>query len=167
MRKSSDDLASRNDLFMSARRNHTFGIIQQCGENCRSPNALSNEQLGCCADFIEANMEFARKKVWHLLENIYKVKGTHVMACEQFFRSPNRILDMRVSAEEESADLPCFVKGPRDQAQASQLAATMFLHFFDYIRIVKSVGSRLPELLARSARKQETVLIIQCYDVVS
>ena len=31
-------------------------------ENSRSPNALSCEQLGNCADFFEANMNIARKK---------------------------------------------------------------------------------------------------------
>ena len=36
---------------------HTLRIIQQCGDNGRRPNALSSEQLGCCAAFIDASMK--------------------------------------------------------------------------------------------------------------
>ena len=37
-------------------------ITQQGGQSGQTPNALSYEQLGSCAYFIEAHMEFARKK---------------------------------------------------------------------------------------------------------
>ena len=44
--------------------------------------ALWYEQLGRCAEFLEANMEFARKKAWDLHKHMSKVKGIHVQACE-------------------------------------------------------------------------------------
>ena len=113
-------------------RNHT--TMWRKLVEVRMPCRMSNSDV----------VQISLKRTWNLLARkfgtcikMYKVKGTYVMACEQFFRSPNRILDVRVSAEEESVDLPCSAKGPRDQAHAGQLAATMFLHSFDYIRIVK------------------------------
>ena len=45
------------------KKGHTFGIIQQSGEVCRSPNAVS--------------YLFART-------NMYNVKGTYVQACDKF-----------------------------------------------------------------------------------
>ena len=44
------------------KKGHTSGSMQQSGQRGRSPNALSDEQLGNCAGIIAANMEFARKK---------------------------------------------------------------------------------------------------------
>ena len=44
--------------------------------------ALWYEQLGRCAELLEANMEFARKKAWDLHKHMSKVKGIHVQACE-------------------------------------------------------------------------------------
>ena len=38
----------------------------------------------------EANMEVARTKAWDVHKNRKKVKGTHVQACEEFFRPPNK-----------------------------------------------------------------------------
>ena len=39
------------------KKGHTLGILPQGGQRSRSPNALSHEQLGSCADFFEENME--------------------------------------------------------------------------------------------------------------
>ena len=50
------------------KKGHTLGMRQQ---GCRSPNALSYEQLGSRADFIEANTEFARKQASDLLKNMF------------------------------------------------------------------------------------------------
>ena len=50
-------------------------IIQQGGQIRRSPSVLSCEQLGSCAGFVEASVEFARNKAWELLKNTHKVKG--------------------------------------------------------------------------------------------
>ena len=81
--KSSVYLASRNVLFKSARRKgHKLGIIQQCGENVRSPDGLSYEQLGNVAYVIEANMDVARMKAWSLHKKIYKVEGSNIQTCE-------------------------------------------------------------------------------------
>ena len=60
------------------KQSYTLGIKNQRGQNGRSLNALSHEQLGSCAEFIEANMEFARKKAWDLHKNMKNVKRTHV-----------------------------------------------------------------------------------------
>ena len=67
-------------------------------------NVESNEQLGCCADIIDASMEFACKKVWHLHKNIHKVKGTYVLACEKFFQSPNRASQEKVVASRSDSE---------------------------------------------------------------
>ena len=64
----------------------TLGIIQQGEQSGRSSNALLYAQLGSCAESIEANMQFARKRAWHL----YKITGTFVQACEKCLRPPNR-----------------------------------------------------------------------------
>ena len=53
-------------------------MTQQGVKNSRSPNALSYRQLGRCADLIEANMDFVRKK-WGLHKNIYKGTGRDVL----------------------------------------------------------------------------------------
>ena len=47
-----------------------LGMIQQVGHSSRSLNARSYEQLGCCADVIEANIELARERAWNLHKNI-------------------------------------------------------------------------------------------------
>ena len=58
----------------------TLGIIQEGGQNSRSQNALSSEQLESCAEFNEANMLFARKKAWDQHNHIFKVpKGLMFM----------------------------------------------------------------------------------------
>ena len=58
-----DCLVLEKDLCKSERRKGpTLGIIQQSGQNGPKPNALSYEQLGSCADSIEATIEGARKK---------------------------------------------------------------------------------------------------------
>ena len=76
----------------------TLGIIQQCGRGSRWLNALSSEQPGSCADFSEANMEFARKKPSDLHNNICKPTGTCTQACLNFFRPPNRTTQEKVVA---------------------------------------------------------------------
>ena len=43
---------------------YTLGNTQQCGQHVRCPNAVLYEQLGSCAEFIEANLGFARKGAW-------------------------------------------------------------------------------------------------------
>ena len=50
--------------------------------------------------------------------------------------------DMRVSPEEESTDLPFIAERSKRPNTSKQFAATMFLHTFPKIRIVKSVSSR-------------------------
>ena len=47
---------------------------KQIGDTGRSPNALSYESLGSCAELIEANMEFARPKAWDLHQHIQSQK---------------------------------------------------------------------------------------------
>ena len=72
-KKSSDCLASRSVLFKSTKSKATrWGLKKQRAQNGRSLNALSHEQLGSCAEFIEANMEFARKKAWDVHKNMKK-----------------------------------------------------------------------------------------------
>ena len=66
-----------------AEKRHTLGITPQSGDDGRSPRALSYEQLGKCADLIEANMAFARKKALDLHKHIYNVKRTKIRACEK------------------------------------------------------------------------------------
>ena len=64
----------RNPFCERAREERSLlGIVQRGGQNSRSPNALSHTQLGSCADFIEANMEFVRKIAWDLLKNVHEV----------------------------------------------------------------------------------------------
>ena len=78
----------------------TLGIMKQGGQGSRNPNAVSCEQLGSCAIFIEANMEFVQtKKTWDLHKNIYiyKSKKTYVQACEKFFQPPTRKLKRKLS----------------------------------------------------------------------
>ena len=60
----------------------TLGDRKQCGQHVRCPNAVLYEQLGSCAVFVEANMKFAWKSAWDLRNNMYKVKGSHIQACE-------------------------------------------------------------------------------------
>ena len=65
----------------------TFGITQQGGQSSRSPNALPFEQLAHCADFVEANMEFARQNAWDLHKKTYQVEWTiskHVKISSEF-----------------------------------------------------------------------------------
>ena len=61
--KSSDYLALRLVSFKCARRKATRGELHnKVDKNGGSPNARSSEQLGRCAEFIEATVEVARKK---------------------------------------------------------------------------------------------------------
>ena len=78
------------------KKSHTLGVVQQRGQHGRSPNALSYEQLGSCAELIAANMKRARKKAWDVHKNVYKVKRTQ--ACENSFRPPNRTTQGKVVA---------------------------------------------------------------------
>ena len=55
-------------------QSHTLGKKKQRGQNGRSLNALSHEQLGSCAELTEANMEFARKKACDVHKNMKNVK---------------------------------------------------------------------------------------------
>ena len=83
LRKSFNHTASRNVLSKSGGRNSKRWGFYKKWKNGRSPNALSHEQLACCcADLVEANMEFACNKAWELHKNIYKVKETYIQACE-------------------------------------------------------------------------------------
>ena len=76
-------------LFKSARRTgHAMGIVQQGGENNRSPNAVWYEEFGSCAD--PNDMGFACKKAWDLHKNMFKGKGAQIQACEKLFRPPSR-----------------------------------------------------------------------------
>ena len=56
------EVSIRRKVCERTRQGPTFEIIKQGRQNHRSPNALSFQQRGNCAEFIEANMEFARKK---------------------------------------------------------------------------------------------------------
>ena len=72
-----NNFRSQNDFVKEReKRSPTLGIVQRGGHRSRSPHALSYEQLGCCADFIEANMESAHKKGRDLHKYVYQVKGT-------------------------------------------------------------------------------------------
>ena len=82
LRKSFNHTASRNVLPKSGGRNSKRWGFYKKWKNGRSPNALSHEQLACCADLVEANMEFARKKAWELHKNVFQVKETYIQACE-------------------------------------------------------------------------------------
>ena len=62
------------------KKGHTLGMIQQSGESGRSPNALSYERLGSCAEFIVANVKLVRKNALDLHKHFYNVKGTYVPA---------------------------------------------------------------------------------------
>ena len=75
-----------------------MGTIQQSGQNGRSPNALSYEQLGSCADVIEDNMEFVHKKAWNPHKHVFYVKEIRVQACENFVRPPNRTTREKIVA---------------------------------------------------------------------
>ena len=71
--------------------------------------------------------------------------------------------DMRVSSEEESTDLPSVAnRSRRPNTSKPTGRQNVFLHIFVKIRLVKLARSqKLPELLARAARKhEETVLVI-------
>ena len=56
---------------------------------------------------------------------------SHNVVVEQPVVGPKEKIadDMRVSSEEETADLPFIADGPRDHTRASQLAGTMFFFF--------------------------------------
>ena len=71
------------------KKSQTSGILQQNGQNDRCPDALSYAQLGSCSDFIEANMDSARKKEWELRKNRNWIKRTCVQECEKI-RQPNK-----------------------------------------------------------------------------
>ena len=55
-------LAAQSLVQEREKKDRTLGIAQQSGHNDRSPIFLSCEQLGSCAEIIEANMEVAREK---------------------------------------------------------------------------------------------------------
>ena len=59
----------------SKKKGPTLGIIQKGGQSGRSPNTLSYEQLGSCADSVKVNMEFARKKALNSHRTSTKSKG--------------------------------------------------------------------------------------------
>ena len=65
---------------------------------------MSYEQLRSCADFIEANMEFARKRAWDLHKNFCKAKETCVQACEQITRPPNKTTQEQVVASRSDCE---------------------------------------------------------------
>ena len=54
------------------------------------PDALSQEQLGSCADVCEANMEVDRQTAWTCTNKWYKVKRSYTQACEQFIPTPEQ-----------------------------------------------------------------------------
>ena len=76
MSNSSDCLASQH-FFVREREKKcsTSGIMQQGGQTSRSPNSLSCEQLGICAQFVESNMDFVRKNMGPAQEHVQKSKG--------------------------------------------------------------------------------------------
>ena len=88
-RKFRQSRVAKRSVQQREKKCHTLRIIQQCGENGRRPNALSSEQLGCCAAFIDASMKsFGTAFSTH--------KGTQVLACEKFFTPPNRTTQEKV-----------------------------------------------------------------------
>ena len=66
-------------------------------------------------------------------------------------------VEMRVSSDEESTDLPVFAERPqRPNTRTPTDRHNVFTHFPQTIRIVKSVSSRrLPEFRAETARNHE------------
>ena len=62
--------ASRNVLYMNVTTKAPHSELYDKVHG-RHPNALSYEQLESFADVVEANMEFASKKVWDLHKNIH------------------------------------------------------------------------------------------------
>ena len=66
-----------------------LGTREPSGQSGRSPNALSYDQLGSCADGIEENMEFARKKAWDPTR-FFSKNGLLFRHVKNIFRPPNR-----------------------------------------------------------------------------
>ena len=57
------------------KKSTTLGILQEGGETCRHPHVLLFEQLGSCANVVEANMVCVRKKSWDMHKNMKNVEG--------------------------------------------------------------------------------------------
>ena len=86
------------------RKGHTLRFVQQSGQSGRSPNPLSYEQLGRCADFMKQTWNLFAKKAWdrHKIKN--KVKGSFVQACEKLFRPPNKTTQEKVVASRSDCE---------------------------------------------------------------
>ena len=69
-------------------------------KHSRSSNALSYEQLGSCAELVEANVEFAREKSpgTFTKKSRQSKKELYIQACENFFRPPSRTTQGKVVA---------------------------------------------------------------------
>ena len=77
---------------------HTFDIFQRSGETGRSSSALSYEQFQSCADVIGRTWNSLARKTGICTNTNYKVKGTSIQACDNFFRQPNRATREKVVA---------------------------------------------------------------------
>ena len=87
---------AQRPVLLSARRKATRWVsLHHSGQNCRSPNALSYEQLGSCAEFIEASMEFVRKKHGKHSQKANELLSRHVT---NFPTPPNRTTQEKVVA---------------------------------------------------------------------
>ena len=69
--------ASQNVVFVSAPLWELYRKVEKLVD---IHNVLLIEQLGRCADVIEANMECARKKAWDFHKNMYKVERVKILS---------------------------------------------------------------------------------------
>ena len=81
----------------------TFGIEPQGGQSSRSPNALSHEQLGCCAELLKQTCELLATQ-HGTCTRTYKKSGLMFKHVNNKIRGPNRTIQEKVVASRSDCE---------------------------------------------------------------